>query len=111
MRRTYEEMKVADELVLGETDELIETDAVEVEEEPAVVEPENEPISHVGVVSGCKKLNVRSEASIKGNVVCIIAENDAVVIDVKASVDGWYKVYTEAGVEGYCMAQYIMIKA
>lgn len=99
MRKTYEEIETVNEV-----------EEVEAVVEP-VVEPVIEPISHVGIVTGCKKLNVRSEASIKGNVVCIIAENDAVVIDVNASVDGWYKVYTEAGVEGYCMAQYIMIKA
>lgn len=103
MRKTYEEIETVnevEEVVSGQIAEEVET-----------VEPEIEPISHVGIVSGCKKLNVRSAASLASKAVCVINENDVVVIDMKESVDGWYKVCTEAGVEGFCMVQYITVKA
>lgn len=99
MRKTYEEIETVNEV-----------EEVEAVVEP-VVEPVIEPISHVGIVTGCKKLNVRSAASLASKAVCVINENDVVVIDMKESVDGWYKVCTEAGVEGFCVVQYITVEA
>lgn len=103
MRREYEEVEVADEMVLGEVEE-------EVLVEEAEMEMDIEPISYIGVVSGCKKLNVRPDASTNNDPLCVIEEGTALVIDVRESVEGWYKVYTETGVEGFCMVQYITIK-
>lgn len=106
MRKEYEEVdavnEIEEEVVFGQ---IAVEDDVLVEEAEVI-----EPISFIGVVSGCEKLNVRQEASIKSNPVCVINKNDPVVIDVRESVDGWYKVYTETGVEGFCMKQYITIK-
>lgn len=57
MRRKYEEVEVADEMVLDEIEE-------EVLVEEAETDPEPEPISYIGVVSGCKKLNVRKNPAV-----------------------------------------------
>lgn len=94
MRKEYEEVDVADEFV-----------------EKTFVEPEIELISNIGVVSGCDRLNVRTNPAVESdNVVCVIEKDDLLVIDIRELVDGWYKVYTEAGIEGFCMQQYITIK-
>lgn len=76
-------------------------------EEEAVVE-EVTPIK--GVVVNCQKLRVRKAASSEAGVLCEIAVDAEVVIDEKKSTNEFYKVCTEAGVEGYCMKQFIAVK-
>ena len=63
----------------------------------------------VGYVSGCLKLNIREEGYPGANVVCVVPEKTALLIEVAESNDEWYKVYTEAGMEGYCMKQYVTL--
>lgn len=63
-----------------------------------------------GVVVNCQKLRVRKAASPDAGVLCEIAVNAEVVIDEKKSTNEFYKVCTEAGVEGYCMKQFIAVK-
>ena len=100
---TAESVKM-DEVVSGQI-AAVEVEAVEeiLAEEPAVV-------SLIGAVSGCELLNVRMKPVVADNVVCTLKKGELVVIDVRESTDGWYKIYTEAGIEGYCMVQYITIK-
>lgn len=86
---------------------------------PAVVEPESvttvattapvEPID--GIVSGCKRLNVRKEPARYGEIICEVTEGTALMIDRSESTDDWFKVYTEAGVEGFCMKNFVTINA
>ena len=104
---TAESVKM-DEVVSGQiaaVEEEVEVEAVEeiLAEEPVVV-------SLIGAVSGCELLNVRKTPVVADNVVCTLKQDELVVIDVRESADGWYKIYTEAGIEGYCMVQYIAIK-
>lgn len=73
--------------------------------ETPIVEPPAEPID--GVVSGCALLNLRQEP--KGAIVCQMPEGAKVLIDPSVNNDEWYYVYTETGVEGYCMKKYITI--
>ena len=84
----------------------------EVVEEPAV-EPETpEKAAPVkGIVASCKKLNVRVKPSAIGDVVCILACGDTVVVDEDNSTNDWYKVRTAKGVEGFCMKNFIVIKS
>ena len=63
----------------------------------------------VGYVSGCLKLNIREEGYLGANVVCVVPEKTALLIEVAESNDEWYKVYTETGVEGFCMKQYVTL--
>ena len=84
----------------------------------AIVEPEKDTLETLsvlndlvdGFVSGCIKLNVRKEPRSKAEVVCVLDKDADVVIDESDSTDDYYKVYTEAGAEGYCMKDYITIK-
>lgn len=72
------------------------------------MEEEATPIK--GVVVNCQKLRVRKAASPDAGVLCEIAVDAEVVIDEKKSTNEFYKVCTEAGVEGYCMKQFIAVK-
>ena len=111
------------------SDSVIETinNVVEVENETpkldtdvaiAIVEPEKDALETLsvvndlvdGFVSGCGKLNVRKEPHPKAEVVCVLDKGTNVVIDESDLTDNYYKVYTEAGAEGYCMKDYITIK-
>lgn len=97
------ENEIVESVLEPEVEEVVE----EVEE---IVEPEVQEESKLGVVAGCKKLNVRAQASSTATVVCVINENSLVMIDEKESTADFYKVCTETGVEGFCMKGYITIK-
>lgn len=62
-----------------------------------------------GVVSGCTKLNIRKEPNKTSEVVATVPAGTEVVIDPGKMVDGWYYVCTSAGIEGYCMLEYILV--
>lgn len=80
---------------------------------PAVVEPESvttAPVESIeGIVSGCKRLNVRKAPAVYGEIVCEVTEGTTLMIDPSESTDDWYRVCTEAGVEGYCMKNFVTI--
>lgn len=77
--------------------------------EPKVETPEvPEPI--VGVVVNCKKLNVREEPHIEADVLCVIEAGCEVTVDIFETTEEFYKVCTEAGVEGFCMKKYIEVE-
>ena len=64
----------------------------------------------VGFVSGCNKLNVRSNPWIDAEVLTVINENDEVsVIRHENEPADFYQVRTKNDVEGYCMKKYITL--
>lgn len=63
-----------------------------------------------GVVTGCAKLNVRAEASIAADVVCVLNSMDELEVDVMNSNNEWVKICTAFGIEGYCMRKYIDVR-
>lgn len=84
--------------------------AVEVVENVQQELEEVEPVKTVvGVVTDCIKLNVRVEPNAKAEVVCEIAASTELMIDEDRSTDEFYKIYTAAGIEGYCMKKFISI--
>lgn len=73
-------------------------------------EPESEEvIDKIGEVSGCGKLRMRKNPNSESDVVCEIKAGTKVLIDEEGSTDKYYKVYTEAGTEGYCLKEYITV--
>lgn len=60
-----------------------------------------------GVVSGCAKLNVRSDASLFADVVCTLDVMSEILIDVNKSTKDWLYVCTATGIEGYCMKKFV----
>ena len=94
-----------------------EAEAVEmveaVEQEPVVEDVEweeatiIEPITIPGMVIGCGKLNVRKEPKADAAIVCAIAGNTELVINVNDSTEDFYKICTASGIEGFCMKKFI----
>lgn len=60
-----------------------------------------------GKVTNCSRLRVRKNPNAYSEVLCVIDSGSPVEVYVNEDTNEFYKVYTEAGVEGYCMKQYI----
>ena len=76
--------------------------------EEVVVAPE--PKEVVGVVKECAKLNVRTHPSMLASIITEIKVGTKVVIDETESTEDFYRVCTEAGVEGFCMKKFIAVE-
>lgn len=63
-----------------------------------------------GVVTDCLRLNIRKTSSPDGEVLAIIDLLSEVLVDLEASTDEFYKVFTAAGIEGFCMKKYIVLR-
>lgn len=63
-----------------------------------------------GVVSNCEILNIRKTPSIKSERLGSINAGSEVIIDTERSTDEWYAVYTETGMEGFCMSAFVTVK-
>lgn len=115
---TVNEPELEDEEAVEEkVEEPIEGQIVIPEVEPIVpepvipepvVEPENRKF---GKISNCKKLNVRKLPSRDAGIVSELVEGSEVMIDEKESTALFYKIYTEHGIEGFCMKQFIKVLA
>lgn len=64
----------------------------------------------VGVISGCRKLNVRSEPDINSAVICIVDEKTQVIIDEQESTEDFYKVYIPINISGFCVKKFVSKK-
>ena len=64
----------------------------------------------IGLVSNCKKLNIREKPTVESPVVCEIDCQTELMVDEKESTEEFYKVYTAAGIEGFCMKKFIAIQ-
>lgn len=106
--------------VTEEVTEIVEEEnVVDVEPAEAAVEVEEiieeeftvdaEPVIGV-VIESVSKLNVRKSPNANAPVVCTIKPSSKVVIDEEESTLEFYKVCTEAGVEGFCMKKFIVVK-
>lgn len=82
-----------------------------VDEEPVEEFTEDIPSQPMfGLVSDCFKLNVRIEPNKDSDIMCVIGENEEVMIDPDYSTEDWYKVYTKEGVDGFCMKEFIEVQ-
>lgn len=81
--------------------------------EPEVITPVEEPEQAAivsAIVVDCAKLNVREEPSPKADVVAVIDASNEVVVYDSESFGNYYKVCTAAGIEGYCVKDYLQLK-
>ena len=86
--------------------------AEEVVEAVEVVEKEEiEPVKIFGSVFDCTKLNIRSEPSLDGEIICTVPVSTEVEIDSEKSTNDWFYIYTNTGIEGFCMKKYIRVKS
>lgn len=98
----FVETPVVEEQVVEETVEEV-VEEVEVEEKTSELKP--------AYVSNCTRLNVRSEASLESEVVCIIDPSTQIMVDEEASIEEFYKVYVETGAEGFCLKMFVKLKS
>lgn len=68
---------------------------------------EKKPVN--GVVANCQRLNVRKQPSLKAKVKVVIPAGMKVTITEEDDTKEWYKVSTENGNVGFCMAKYIAV--
>lgn len=88
-------------------DVVLKTDMVPKEEE--AVQPDAPKVDIVGNVVGCTSLNMRENPDRSAPIITVIPAGTEVVIDMEQSISEFYKVSNAAGIEGYCMKQYIQI--
>ena len=90
--------------------ESAEPEAVETVENiiEEVEETKTEPT--IGIVTNCSNLNVRKNPNPDAEIVCVVSGDTELMIDTEQSTDTFYKVFTAAGVEGYCMKRFVTIK-
>lgn len=78
---------------------------------PDVVESTPElPTTVTGVVSGCKKLNVRNKPSTSAAILTTINEGVEVEVGQPVATGEFYKVTLANGIVGYCMKKFITVK-
>lgn len=97
---------------LDVTTEQSEEPDVVVEQDSEIIEKpvKKEVRTLIGVVSNCSKLRVRKFPSIDSDVICVLDKFEEVKIYCEESTDDFYMVYTNGGILGYCMKDYISVK-
>lgn len=75
-----------------------------------VVEDTADKPQKCGVVTDCVQLNVRKNPNKTAEVVCKIDCLTEVMIDEAESTEDFYHIYTEAGIDGYCMKKFIAVQ-
>ncbi len=73
-------------------------------------ESQNSEDVKIGFVTNCKKLNIREEPRIDAAIVCEVDYQTELTIDENESTEEFYKVFTAAGIEGFCMKNFITIQ-
>lgn len=73
-------------------------------------ESQNSEDVKIGFVTNCKKLNVREEPRTDADIVCEVDYQNELMIDENESTEEFYKVFTTAGIEGFCMKKFIAIR-
>lgn len=100
IEKKVEEQKVVQQM----TSQIVEQEEVKEPVKPVIT-------SFKGVVTGCDMLNVRSKPDKESDVVSMLQRDVEIeIVDTNAS-DDFYKIVTEIGIEGYCMKDFIAIKA
>ena len=105
-KQTIEE--TVDETVVTEVAEVTEVvdEPVAPVDEPEVLE---NPVT-VGVVSGCRLLNIRLRPDLEAPILCFVRCESELTVDLQESSSDWLRVCSADGVKGYCLARYVYIK-
>lgn len=77
--------------------------------EEAVVTSTKEVSDTLGFVVEANKLNVRKHPEKGADVLCVIPNGSQVKVDLEKSTLEWYHVVTSAGIEGFCMKNFVAI--
>ena len=79
-------------------------------EETQVVNDVVKPEHITGIVDNCIRLNVREKPSIDAEILTALEAGSEVRLLKDEIENGFYKICTASGLEGYCMCEYIVIK-
>ena len=102
-RNNQSQEELAEGLIDREPEELLD-------EPKELVNDTVEKTVKGGTVINCGSLNVREKAEAEADVLGVINAGSFVSIDKEASTAEWFKVTTEAGLEGYCVRKYIALR-
>lgn len=92
--------------------EVFETAEIEENDMPFTEEfVDDRPEEINGVVANCQRLNVRRKPKANAGILCVIDVKSKVTIDMDKSTEGWFRVTTTDGVDGFCMKQFITVDA
>lgn len=67
-------------------------------------------VSVLGRVVDCTHLNIREKPSKDAPIAATVPKDTILTIDQDESTSTWYKVYTVAGVNGFCMKDFVSTK-
>lgn len=116
-RNYYKEQKQESKTVIEPTEEnSVDSEPVdnidnimESETNNVVVEDDQEPTKkEIGKVN-CIRLKIRNKPSMGGSIVCLARVGDELTIDRSKYYDGWLKVTTVDGLEGFCRQNFITV--
>ena len=83
--------------------------AVEESVDDCLIEPAVVDLKPAAIIN-CGRLNVREHPDPEANVLTTIGSSDEVMVSINESVDNYYRVCTVAGIEGYCVKDYLQLK-
>lgn len=63
----------------------------------------------IGFVSNCKNLNIRKRPDGNADVLGVVPVDTELMVDENESTGEFYKVYTDSGLEGFCMKKFITV--
>lgn len=116
-KKNYSKMYPKDTEAISEKPKVVEEPAIvnTVTDNPLIVDDivetdTPEVIPTFGIVSGCTKLNVRTKPDSDAEVAYVVSADTELNIDFDKSTNDWYHVSNAAGIEGFCMKNYIFIK-
>ena len=87
---------------------IYDTAIEKINEDVELMDP-NQDIK-IGIVTGCKRLNVREKPKTDASVICEVNFQTELMIEEADSTEDFYKVCTAAGIEGFCMKKFIAIQ-
>lgn len=82
----------------------------ETEEIKATEEKEKIMKRLFGIVTDCKKLNIRKEPSRSSEKVSVEDVGSELLIETDFDNENWYKVSTASGIDGYCMKEFVTLE-
>ena len=63
-----------------------------------------------GVVTDCLRVAVYKEPRANSGIVKVVTALTRVTVDLEKSTDGFYRISTSKGVQGYCMKKFIAVR-
>lgn len=63
-----------------------------------------------GVVTDCLRVAIYREPRANSGIVKVVTALTRVTVDLEKSTDGFYRISTSKGVQGYCMKKFIAVR-